>query len=217
MKFFLIVLTLLAFHPGFAQDDDQEILDELIEKREQQSQLYQKINPLESNSNNVPANLQQDLRKLGHADLDLNALSDAKVVELLKNFIRSTYASQPDNEKFKELIRLKLKEHPFGKFLQSYPRLFEKMVNVISDKEAILALLDIFPRQEALRFFLFCSVGLLIFGMIFKRFLVSKQTSFFTSFLLTIVIQISLTFFSLKLFYYIFERELAPTFKILGL
>jgi hypothetical protein len=217
MKFFLILLTLLVVHPGFAQDEDQEILDELIERREQQSQLYQKINPLESASNDVPLNLEQELKKLGHADLDMNALSDAKVVELLKHFIRSTYASQTDNDKFKKLNRLKLKEHPFGKFLQRYPRLFEKMVNVISDKEAILALLDIFPRKEAIRFFLFCSVGLLIFGMIFKRFLVSKDTSFFTSLLLTIIIQLFLAYISLKLFYYIFERELAPTFKILGL
>jgi hypothetical protein len=189
MKYLLLLLCLFFIHPGLCQDD------ELIIEKQIHAASFQEAIPMK---------------------IDMKTLMDPKMMEMLKHFIKESKVQELSPEVMKKMIMEKVKDKPMEKIFLRFPRLLNIAAAVMIDKEALPALLGILPRQDDLKFFALCSLGLFIFAFFAKRFFVTKKASFFKRLWITIGVNTMVSTVSLGFFFYLFHAQLWPTLKVIA-
>lgn len=212
MKFSFFIFLVLFSLPGLCQEGEDELIDEVYEERNAQGKVAEDLNEATEKITEQVISLPDELKKLGHDNLDLSAMADDKVVKLLQKTLKqSSFQNVPLSE-VKDLILEKAKGHPLEGFLKNNPRLLNCLAELLKDKEVMSSAVGIFIRKKALKIYFFLWLGLMVVVWYIKRnYRNNKELTFFKS----IAISVLSTLVSLSIFYMIFYNELSPAVRII--
>lgn len=204
MKFLFLIFFILMSLPGLCQEDF-----EVIESREN------------STSSPTPLVIPEidsaiELKKLGYESINARALTDKRVILLIKRILEESQLSEVPPDVVKGLILDKLKGSLLGDFLKAAPRLLDLLVDIMRDKKALSGLIDIALRREDLKSYIHFWIAFLIAAWLLKKATFKKEWGRLKTIGLGLCVSFIITGVSVTIFYNTFEKELGPTIKILS-
>lgn len=199
--------------PTPPQEDNT--VEELQQNRQKQAESYKKIDTAVEHLKEPILNPYEEIKKLGHQQLDAAALMDKRVIAILQKTFKDGFLTfVPENE-VRAMVRVKIN----GTFLESlfakYPKLIDLSVDLLRDKHAFHGLLGILLRKEDLKTYGYIWIAIFIFGLFVKRRLVKPKWNFLKRFRWNMSINLVLSLISMTLFYQFFYVELTPTLNVI--
>lgn len=213
MKFFLVLSFFLLILPGFAQEDDEKMVNDLQKAQEAKAKRTQNIASKFTSSE--PPDFAKELKKLGHETLTTAALFDEKVIVLLEEGIKHLKVDEAPKEFREAALMGKLKGHPMEQVFKTFPKLKAITADLLSDKAALLGLLGILKRKNDFKIMGYLCLGILIFGWILQGVLISKEWGFFKRLGLRLTLSIAFSLLTVGVFFHFFSVELKPTAEII--
>lgn len=189
MKFLFLLILLSLSLPGFSQEAD-------------------KANP-------EIVSFPEELKKLGYDSIDMNSLSDERVVALVRKNLKQVNLEQVPPQTMKELILEKTKGSMLEKILRSRPGILNCMVDIVRSEKAMSSALGIFLRKNDFKLYAAIWVCLLILGHLFKKIVVSPDWKPWKIRIMNLAVALVVMALSLNVFYKIFEKELSPSVAII--
>ncbi len=211
LAFFFALL--LSFHLHAETDD--EMIEKLVKEKEAQAKSYKQIDDGVTAVKDAPLKFLEELNKKGHQTLDTKALFDPQMVDTFQKLLSQSQLNQMSDAALKELILKQSKGKITEKIFKSYPKLLDKVVLILKDKEALPRLIEIIKRQEDLKNFFIISVVLFILSILLKKMFVPKDAGFFRRLVTSLSIKLIIGSGSLTLFYFMFEREVSRLVALL--
>lgn len=212
MNFFFLILSFFLCLPGFGQEDyegESEIDDQVeIEVEAPRKKTPRIILPV--------FDAATELQKLGYESINAKALTDKRVIELIKRMLEESTIDQVPGEVVKGLINEKLKDSFLGNFLKSNPRLFDLLVDLMRDKRALMGLVDILLKREDLKSYLHFWIAFLIAAWLLKKALFKKAWGPWKTFGMGLLVSFVITSVSVTIFYNTFKKELTPALEIIS-
>lgn len=202
----LFALKLLA--------DDEEFLDEMEADRKNQVEQAVKLNETREHFEGQITNLPEQVKKITSEGLGGIDFSDEKGRERLKQLFAQSGIRNQSPELIKAMIMGKVKDRPFEKIFQRFPKLLDIAVDVFRDKDAMPGLIDILGRKRELKIYMYVCIGIFIFGFFMRKFLIPKNWGFTKRLFLRMTLSLLLMGVSIGVFYKLFQREISPTVKI---
>lgn len=192
MRFFLILFFLISL-PGFGQEGTQE---------------SHRPDPI------FDASL--ELKKLGYDSINAKALTDKRVILLIKRMHSESHLMEASSSDVKALIEDRFQDTYLKSFLLSHPRIYNLLVDILRDKDALMGLIDIALRQNDVKSFLHFWIAFLIAIWLLKKALFSKAWSLKKTMLFGFFVSALVTTVSVGVFYNTFKKELTPIIKIIS-
>lgn len=157
----------------------------------------------------------QELKKIGHDKLDLQALKDPRILEIVeKQFDASNISLQSMEEKRKHFNE-GLQGSFLSELLSFTPKLRDIMADILTDKKSMIGLMSIFQKEKERSYLLYMFIGVIVLNIILRKTLISASTHFFIKFLQRIFINFFTFALSSWAFYSLFTKELSPLIKII--
>ena len=214
MKLFFLIFIFLSL-PGFAQEDDEKLLEDLEAERKQQLEAHAKIAETQNKLTNKIVDLPGELSKLGYKTIDTAALMDEKVIELMRKALKQN----PLQKSTPEEVRATILKQAEGSFIHGYlsesPKLMNALVDVLRDEKALPSAMGIFLRKDDLKIYFFIWLGFMILAWLFKKIFFNQKWPKHKRKILGILVSISFSLISVTTFYHMFYDELSPAGKIL--
>jgi hypothetical protein len=210
MKFLLPLILILLNLPGFCQEDDEEFIRGAEASRQKHLELVHQIEKTKD-----AFNVADELKKLGYDTINGASLMDEKVIAVVKRALRENHMSHFPREVVADLIMEKSQGHYMEKVFRSNPWLLDATVDVMRDREALPALLDLLLKKESLKLYMYFWLGILLLSFIVKRFIFPKSWKGFKRHSLGFLLSFFLMIVSLTVFYNMFRPNLRPTLSIL--
>ena len=157
-----------------------------------------------------------ELKKLGYDSINAKALTDKRVILLIKRILEESQLSEAPPDVVKGLILEKLKDSLLGSFLKATPRLLDLLVDIMRDKKALSGLIDIVLRREDLKSYIHFWIAFLIAAWLLKKATFQKEWGRLKTIGLGLCVSFIITGVSVTIFYNTFEKELEPTIQILS-
>src|SRR3989344_695752 len=198
MKFFFLLLFFLISLPGFCQEDI-----EVTESRETMT-----LPPAPPVIPEIDAAI--ELKKLGYDSINAKALTDKRVILLIKRILEESQLSEAPPDVVKGLILEKLKDSLLGSFLKATQRLLDLLVDIMRDKKALSGLIDIVLRREDLKSYIHFWIAFLIAAWLLKKATFQKEWGRLKTIGLGLCVSFIITGVSVTIFYNTFEKELEP-------
>lgn len=193
MRFFLLILFFLISLPGLSQEGDQK------------------------NPNHDPIfDAALELKKLGYDSINAKALTDKRVILIIKKMHAESQLMEASPEAVKALIEDRFHGSYLKKFLLNNPRIYNLLVDILRDKEALMGLIDIALKQDDVKSFLHFWIAFLIAIWLLKKALFSKAWGIGKTMLFGLLVSILVTTVSVGVFYNTFKQELTPILKIIS-
>lgn len=207
LSLLIVFIFCLLSLPGFAQEDDEQLIEEVQKSRAKQVEMANKINEtFDPNS---------EIKKLGHSEINLKALTDVKVLEVIKKAMNQGALKNASKEEVQKHLLQKLNPTAQG-LLLDHPKLLDLIIDILRDEKAMVSLVDILIRKEDLTRYAAIYICLVILGWLLKKILYKKTWSRRKSLALTAAINISIAIISITTFYKLFNRELDPIITVVG-
>jgi hypothetical protein len=206
---------LLSSGPLGAQDDDEKILNELEEDREQSTAQAVQMNDMSENLKNQLSSVPQALKQLGESKLNPASLMDEKVVLSLKAALKNNPLKTLPKEEVRALIFEKIQSEKVKNYLVNHPKILDTWIEILQDDKALPSAVGIFLRKSDLKLYGFIWLGLLVFSWIFKKIYFSKDWTFLHRLFMSFLMSISVSVISFGTFYTMFYDELSPAVKII--
>ena len=200
MKFVLLIILFLFCLPGFGQEDTKA--------KEVSGTPTEEILP--------ELDAAKELEKLGYESINAKALTDERVIRLIKRMMEESDIHEASPELIKQLIHEKLKDSYLGAFLKSNPKLLDLLVDIMRDKKALIGLIDIFLRREDLKSYLHFWIAFLIAAWLIKKATFKKEWGFWKTFGMGLLASVIVTSVSMTIFYNTFKKELTPALEIIS-
>lgn len=214
MKIALLILCFLSL-PGFAQEDDEKLLETLEAERRNQAEAHARLNDTHEKIKSQFTDLPAELNKLGYETLNTAALLDEKVIKL----VRSALKEHPLRNSSPEEVKASILKEAEGSFAHGYlkdsPKLMGALVDVLRDEKALPSAMGIFLRKDDLKIYFFIWIGFMILAWLFKKIVFQKNWSKHKTKILGIFVSLSFSLLSVTTFYHMFHAELSPAAKIL--
>lgn len=214
MKFVLLILCFLSL-PGFSQEDDEKLLEDLEAEKRSQAEAHVKLNEAQENIKSQITDLPAELKKLGHESLNTAALMDEKVIKLMQDAIKQN----PLHKKSAREVREAILKQTEGSFIHGYlsdsPKLMNAFVEVLRDEKALTSAMGIFLRKDDLKNYFFIWIGFMTLAWLFKKIFFQKNWPKHKTTFLGIIVSLSFSLMSVTTFYNMFYDELSPAAKIL--
>ena len=190
----VLILFLFLSLPGFAQEGDESLPENLPA---------------------TPINIQAELKKLGHDNIDTSAMFDEKVILLMQKAIKQSPLHKNSPAEVREAI-LKQAEGSFAHdYLSNSPKLMNALVDVLRDDKALTSAMGIFLRKDDLRIYFFIWIGFMTLAWLFKKIFFKATWPKHRIKILGILVSLSFSAMSVTTFYNMFHAELSPAAKIL--
>lgn len=183
---FLILITLFAL-PGVAQEDDEQIVEQLEKQSAERLDKLKKTAPQEI----------------------------ALATDSIKSIIEQTDFSKFRTHELREMIRGQMKDRPLGKLFETFPKLLDVVVDIVRDKKALLGLVGIMDRREDLKQFSLICLVLFIISLYLRRIFLKPVWNFFVRIIARLTFSFGLTALTIYIFYQMFQKEVDPTLEIL--
>lgn len=214
MKFVLLILCFLSL-PGFAQEDDEKLLDDLEADRRRQTEAAVRLNESQEEITGRIKDFPTELKKLGYESIDAAALMDEKVVKLVRDAMKQSPLQRRTPEEVKAHI-LKQSEGSFiHDYLASSPKLMDAIVDVLRDEKALSSAIGMFLRKDDLQLYFFIWIGFMILAWLFKKIFFNDKWPKYKRSILGILVSLCFTTLSVGTFYQMFHDELSPAATIL--
>lgn len=198
--------------PVAPEEADIVELEKERDKQLKQMELVQKsTDPLK----NPLGNPVEEMKKLGHQQLNAMSLMDDKVVAILQQTLKDADFSKLTPEFLRASIKEKLKGHFLERVLERFPKLLDIAVDVLRSKEALSGLLGIFARKEDLKTYGYTWLAIFVFSALVKRRIVKPKWNFLRRMRWSMSISLILTSITLTVFYNFFSEEIGPTLSII--
>jgi hypothetical protein len=211
---FLFCLCLLSL-PGFSQEDDDKLINQIEESRRKQGETAQKIETVNDSLKKKVTSFPEELKKLGYDSINSVSLMDEKVVSLVNEAINKRPLKNLTQSQVRALLLEKIKGHKFEKFILNHPNLIDCLVDILRDEKAIPSALGLFLRKDDLKIFGLIWLGILFMGWLFKKIFFNKKWSYQKRIFMGLLIGLGHSLIVLVLFYNIFYEELSPTVAII--
>lgn len=193
MRLFLFIIFFLISLPGFCQEGNQEtglpepIFDASIE-----------------------------LKKLGYDSINAKALLDKRVILIIKKMHSESHLMEASPSAVKALIEERFHDTYLKSFLLSHPGIYDLLVDILRDKEALMGLIDIALRQDDVKSFLHFWIAFLVAIWLLKKALFSKTWGLKKTMLFGLLVSALVTTVSVGVFYSTFKKELTPILEIIS-
>lgn len=195
---------------------DEAEIGELENARKERLQKIQQIETATKPMAEPVLGPLEEIKKLGHAQIDAAAMFDKKVVLILQKTFRDGLLSKLPPEAVKATILEKVKGSLMERLFKEFPKLLDVAVAVLRDKEAFAGLLGIFARKDDLKVYGYICIGLFLFGMFVKSRIIKPKWPFFKRFRYSMTVSLILTSITFFLFYSYFGDEIAPTIAVIS-
>lgn len=215
MKAFLFLFLGLICLSGFCQEGDEVLIEEIQNQRAQQAEMDNQIGQTSDQIQNNFIDFPGELRKLGHETIDAVALSDEKVVELVRKMIGQNSLSKVSQQEAAQLILEKSQGTQAHQFLRDRPKLVNAFADVLRNEQALSSAIGLFLRKDDLKLYFFIWLCFMILGWLFKKIFFKKDWPKAQTMLYGFVVSLVFSTMSLTVFYQMFHKELSPTAKIL--
>jgi hypothetical protein len=202
--------------PGFCQEDDDKLLEELEIQKRKQAQPAIQIDQTQEDITNAVLSFPEELKKLGHKAIDSAALQDKRVLKLMQKLLRNNPLQTASREEVRSLVLDKVQGRPLERFLSQNPKILDTVVDLLRDKEAMPALVGILIKQDKLKLYFIFWVGLFISYWIIRKYVFNKDWSRRKSFSMRLLLSLLFTATTLTVFFQMFHPELMPTVRIIA-
>jgi hypothetical protein len=194
---------------------EDHAVDELEKNRQKQMESYKKIDKAVEHLKDPILNPYEEIKKLGHKQIDAAALLDKRVIVILQKTFKDGLLTYVPEKEVRAMVLVKAN----GTFLESlfakFPKLIDLSVDLLRDKHAFHGLLGILLRKEDLKTYGYMWLAIFIFGLFVKRRLVKPKWKFMKRFSWNMSINLILSSISLFLFYEFFYVEITPTLNVI--
>jgi hypothetical protein len=214
---FLIFFCLLSL-PGFGQEADDDLINEVHSDRKKQTELATKLDEASGKIKETFYNAPEELKKLGHETVTAASLMDEKVVRVLQKMTEQNPLKYQHPDQVRMLILEKSKGKPFEQILRDHPKVLDTTVDFVRDEKALPSLVGLLLKRDALKIYFYIWVGLIILSWGIKKFWIRKKKrwSKLKRFSLSLMVSLSTTAVSFYIFYNMFTEELTPSIRIIS-
>lgn len=214
MKLVVSLFFCLLSLPGFGQEDDDKLLEELEADRREQTESAVKLNQVSDKVTASVLSAPEQLKKLGYETITPDALLNKDVVKLVQKMMKDSTLKNASHQEVRNLVLDKAKGKPVEKFLNESPRVMNLIVDILRDPKALSSLVGLFLRRDDLKTYFFIWLSLMITAWAIKKYTFNKSWSGSRRFIMGLLVSLSATAISLTAFYNIFHAELSPTAEI---
>jgi hypothetical protein len=212
VKFFLLlILATIISLPGLCQEEDDELLRALEQRRLMQVERAQELNKLKAGLEDKSLGLVQEFKKIGD-----NPIFDDQFHRTIQEVLSNNPLARASAEEVRKLVLQSVEGRPLEKLFHHSPRLLELSVDWLRDREAMPALAGLLGRKEDLKKYFYFWLALIITTFLFKRYFFSKEWNFFRRMFMSLLVSLLSISLSVGVFYYVFTSEIAPTFKVIS-
>lgn len=223
MKLLLLIILGFGFiSPGFAQDEDEAVAEELEAEQRKQFKQIQKLNEqadlLKEGSAGIADQaefLKKQTANLGEKALTLDDMMSDEFYKMLEEKLKNNPLRQMDKALLREMIIAKTSDHPAGKIFTAVPMTLEIAVDFLQDEKAIMGLLKLVKKKERLKVYGFIWLFLLLSFWWMKKNLIPQDLPFFQRFFQRTLLSLTGTIISTMTFYFMFKQEIQPTWMII--
>jgi hypothetical protein len=197
-----------------SNNEDSAIAElELARKKqlEKMKMIEKSVEPLKS----PMLNPIDEIKKLGHKQLDFNALLDKQVLVILKEAFKDGILGHLPKEEVRKIIEDKIKHNFLGSITRLFPKVLDFLVDLSRDKHVFHGLINLVERRDDLKTYGYVWLIIFIFGLLVKRRLVKPKWTFFRRFRWNMTINFFLSLISIYVFYFMFSIELDPFVRVL--
>lgn len=212
MKLIFLFMILAIALPGFAQEDDDAMIEKVQEQKRKQLEKMQKV--MFENTGNTQSSLPPEIQALGYKEINLKALSDPRVVRHLQKMFEKSPLIRMRETEVKEALLEKARGSSMESILRNNPGVLSCLADIMRDKKAMPAIMGIFLRQGDLLIYLFIWIGFMAMTAVLKKIVLNEYMGRLQRILIGTTISLSMSTLSLYSFYKIFEPELGPTAHI---
>lgn len=223
MKFLLLIILCFGFiSSGFAQDEDEAMVEELQAQQRKQIEQIQKLNEqaaqLKEGSESITDQaefLKKQTANLGEKALTMDDMMSDEFYKMLEEQLKNNPLRQMDKILLKEMIIAKTSDHPAGKIFTAVPMTLEIAVDFLQDEKAIMGLLKLVRKKERLKVYGFIWLFLLLSFWWMKKNLIPQELPFLQRFFQRTLLSLTGTIISTMTFYFMFRQEIQPTWMII--
>lgn len=201
--------------PGFCQEEDELLVEELQAQRTRQIEAAKKLNQAKENLEKPAFDPMGELQKLGYKEINLKTLTDAKALEVVKKMMdqRNLQSASPENVR-KALFD---KVSPgTQEFLNEHPKITDAIVDVLRDEKALSSLIGILLRKDDLKRYAMIWFCLIVLSWLFKKIFYGPKWKTGKRMIVSLMLSLTVTTVSLLTFYQLFKSELSPIVRIAG-
>ncbi len=198
-----------------SNNEDSAIAElELARKKqlEKMKMIEKSVEPLKS----PMLNPIEEIKKLGHKQLDLDALLDKRVLVILKEAFKDGILGHLPEEEVRKIIKDKIKHNFLGSITRMFPKVLDFLVDLARDKHVFHGLIALIERRDDLKTYGYIWLVIFIFGLLVKRRLVKPKWTFLRRLRWNMSINLFLSLISISVFYFMFSIELDPFIKVLS-
>lgn len=215
MKFFIFFILVLLSLPGFTQEDDDKLIEQIEEHRRKQGEVARDIEKVNEGLKDKVINFPEELKKLGYQTIDSSALMNEKVISL----VQEAMAARPMKNLSKDQVRSLVITSFEGKALENVvtknPLVLDILVEILRDEKAIPKALGLFLKKKELKIFAVIWIGLILLGWLFKKIFFNKRWSGLKTFVYATFINLVITCLVMISFYYMFSNEISPLVDVI--
>ncbi len=215
MKFvFLLILSLISL-PGLCQEED-DLIEKLEQDKKKQAEVAVKIDKAHEDIKASVFNAPAELKKIGYEKLNPEAFLDPKVIGVVQQMFRENPIRKLSRADAKKQILDRLKEGKVKNYFLKNPKITDGIVDLIQDSEAIPSLIGIFLKKAELKLYGCIWIVLIILTWLFKKIFFNKHWTRGKSILMGLMTHFFVTVISIGIFYYLFQKEIAPSVRIIS-
>lgn len=216
MKYLLLMFIMALTLPGFAQEDDDAVIDKLQEMKQKQHEKMQQIMLKRTREEaDAATNVPPEIQKLGYKEINLKALSDERVIKHLKSMFEKSPLITMKKTEVRGIIMDKAKGSFFEGYFQDHPKVVDCIASIMMSREAMPQAISIFLRKGDLMLYFIIWILFMIMSWVLKKILLNEGSGRLKRNLIGLLVSITMTGLSLFSFYKIFEKELSPTASII--
>jgi hypothetical protein len=215
LSLLLTVLFCLFSLPGYCQEEDEQLLEDLQKDRAKQIQAAKQLNEMKENVEKSRFDPHAEIKKLGYDGINAKALTDIKVLKIVQKMMdQSGLKNAPKDEVRKTVLQ---QVSPRTKeFFSKHPKILDISVDVLRDEKAMSSLVNILMRKDDLKLYAVIYICLVLLNWLFKKIFYRKTWSKTKTLVISLTLTITLGTLSLATFYKLFQQELTPFITIVS-
>lgn len=208
MKFALIILLLISSFSGLCQEGSSEHdIHEFEGKQAEMPETLDEASPV--------AGYFDELKKLGHSEINLKTFNDPKAIPWIKKILSESKIDQIPEAKVKLMLKNQFKGTIFDKIFNLFPVTLDIFTAVVRDSKAMPSLIGIFGQRGLLKIFFCVWFATLLLFYYLRKVFISPNAKTYVKIPASILFSLSFSAVSFMIFYYMFTEEVDPTVKVI--
>lgn len=206
----IVFILLLSLQASFSYSGEEVFeVDEIQEVIDETQALAH------SAKTENPTDLLKELKRLGYDKLDISALKDPRVSEIVgKQFDESNISLMSLKNK-RKIFAEHFKDSALKIYLDKAPKVRDVFIDVATDKASIMGFLAIVQREDRINI-LYVVLGSFILNLILRKIIINPDGNFIFKFIQRVTINLFCSLTMLAVIFFLFKKELTPAIKVIS-